>query len=75
LMMQGWTEPSSTLHPCVFAIHAHNITDPIGANANATITTSASEYQIQGNRRGFFAFIIYIIGLIPRLKQRPAHQE
>src|SRR4029077_2410674 len=40
-MMHGWTEPSSTLHPYAFAIAPHNITDPIGANANATIRKSA----------------------------------
>jgi hypothetical protein len=32
------------------AIAPHKITDPIGANANAPITRSASKYQIQGNR-------------------------
>jgi hypothetical protein len=50
LMMHGCTEPSSTLHPYAFAIAAHNMTDPMGANANATMTNSASEYQIHGNR-------------------------
>jgi hypothetical protein len=49
-MMHGCTEPSSTLHPYAFAIAAHNMTDPMGANANATMTNSASEYQIHGNR-------------------------
>ena len=33
--MHGCTEPSSTLHPYAFAIAAHNMTDPMGANANA----------------------------------------
>jgi hypothetical protein len=49
-MMHGCTEPSSTLHPYAFAIAAHNMTDPIGANASATMMKSASEYQIHGNR-------------------------
>jgi hypothetical protein len=48
--MHGCIEPSSTLHPYAFAIAAHNMTDPIGANANATMTKSANEYQIHGNR-------------------------
>ena len=48
-MMQGCTEPSSTLHPFAFAIAAHNMTDPIGANANATMTRSASQYHSHGN--------------------------
>ena len=48
-MMQGCTEPSSTLHPFAFAIAAHNMTDPMGANANATMTRSASQYHSHGN--------------------------
>jgi len=48
-MMHGCTEPSSTLHPYAFEIAPHKITDPIGANANAKITTSTSKYQIHGN--------------------------
>jgi hypothetical protein len=39
LMMQGCTDPSSTLHPFALAITLHNITDPIGANANTMIGT------------------------------------
>jgi hypothetical protein len=60
-MMQGCTEPSSTLHPYAFAMAPHNITDPIGANANAKITKSASRYQIQGNRLCGLPFIIAIL--------------
>jgi hypothetical protein len=37
------------LHPYAFAIAAHNMTDPMGANANATMRKSASEYQNHGN--------------------------
>ena len=48
-MMHGCTEPSSTLHRYAFAIAAHNMTDPIGANANAAMTKSASKYQNHGN--------------------------
>src|SRR5213080_4405575 len=48
--MQGCTEPSSTLQPYALAIQAHNITDPIGANANARIRKSASRYQTHGKR-------------------------
>ena len=48
--MHGCIDTSSTLHPYAFAIAAHNMTDPIGANANATMTKSANEYQIHGNR-------------------------
>src|SRR5262245_51515032 len=47
--MHGCTEPSSTLHPYAFAIAAHNMTDPIGANANAAMTKSDSKYQSHGN--------------------------
>jgi hypothetical protein len=49
------------LHPYAFAMAPHNITDPIGANANAPITRSASKYQIQGNRLCGVAFIIGIL--------------
>jgi hypothetical protein len=49
-MMHGCTEPSSTLHPYAFAIAAHNMTEPMGANANVTMTKSATEYQSHGNR-------------------------
>src|SRR6266699_1189535 len=59
--MHGCTELSSTLHPCAFAMAPHNITDPIGANANAPITRSASKYQIHGNRLSGVAFIIGIL--------------
>ena len=52
---------SSTLHPYAFAMAPHNITDPIGANANAPITRSASKYQIHGNRLCGVAFIIGIL--------------
>src|SRR4051812_31056060 len=55
-MMHGCTEPSSTLHPYAFAIAAHKMTDPIGANANAPITRRASKYQIHGNRLCDIAF-------------------
>src|ERR1700750_2795615 len=48
-MMHGCAEPSSTLHRYAFAIAAHNMTDPIGANANAAMTKSASIYQSHGN--------------------------
>src|SRR4029077_20671327 len=48
-MMHGCTEPSSTLHPYAFAIAAHNMTDPMGPNANATMTNSASIYHSHGN--------------------------
>src|SRR5215216_7248321 len=48
-MMHGCTEFSSTLHPCALAIAAHNMTEPIGANANATMTKSASVYHSHGN--------------------------
>jgi hypothetical protein len=48
--MHGCTEPSSTLHPYAFVIAAHNMTDPIGANANAAMTKSASQYHSHGNR-------------------------
>jgi len=47
--MHGCIEPSSTLHPYAFAIALHNMTDPIGANANATMTKSASKYHSHGN--------------------------
>ena len=47
--MHGCTEPSSTLHPYAFAMAPHNITDPIGVNANAKITKSTTKYQIHGN--------------------------
>ena len=57
-MMQGWAEPSSTLQPLALAIVAHSITDPIGANANATITKSASKYKTQGNLFGLFTIAI-----------------
>src|SRR5215472_5221899 len=60
-MMQGCTEPSSTLHPYAFAMAAHNITDPIGTNANATMMTSASTYQNHGNRLCPVAFISGIL--------------
>ena len=40
LIMQGWTEPSSTLQPCALAIQPHVITDPIGASATRTISAS-----------------------------------
>ena len=49
-MMHGCTEPSSTLHPNAFAIAAHNMTDPMGANANATMMKSANKYQSHGKR-------------------------
>ena len=48
-MMHGCAEPSSTLHPYAFAIAAHNMTDPIGAKASATMTKSASAYNSHGN--------------------------
>src|SRR5206468_7166449 len=48
--MQGCTEPSSTFQPYALAIQAHNITDPIGANANARSRKSASKYQNHGKR-------------------------
>jgi len=60
-MMHGCTEPSSTLHPYAFAIAAHNMTDPMGANANATMTKSASEYQSHGNRLCFLEFKMAIL--------------
>src|SRR4051794_38840488 len=58
--MHGCTEPSSTLHPYAFAIVAHDTTEAIGANANATIGRSASKYQIHGNRVCGLPFIIAI---------------
>jgi hypothetical protein len=61
VMMQGCTEPSSTLHPYAFAIAAHNMTDPIGANANALMTKSASTYQINGNRLRGLEFTMLIL--------------
>src|ERR1051325_5788042 len=60
-MMHGCTEPSSTLHPYAFAMPAHSITDPIGAKANATISTSASTYQNHGN---FLCGVAFIIGIV-----------
>ena len=60
-MMHGCTDPSSTLHPYAFAIALHNITDPIGAKANAKITASASKYKIHGNLLFGFAFTIDIL--------------
>lgn len=48
-MMHGCTEPSSTLHPYAFAIAAHNMTDPMGANANATMRKNANQYHSHGN--------------------------
>jgi hypothetical protein len=60
-MMHGCAEPSSTLHPCVLAIAAHNITDPTGAKANAMIAESASKYQIHGNRLCGFEFIMALL--------------
>src|SRR5215211_1438227 len=48
-MMHGCTEPSSILHPYAFAIAAHNRTDPMGVNANATMTKNTSEYHSHGN--------------------------
>jgi hypothetical protein len=39
----------------------HNITDPIGANANAAMMKSASTYQNHGNRLCGVAFIIGIL--------------
>jgi len=59
--MHGCTEPSSTLQPYAFAIAPHNITDPIGAKANATITNSASEYQNHGNLLCRVAFILAVL--------------
>ena len=47
-MIQGCTEPSSTLHPYALPIAAHNITDPIGANANKTISAKTSQYKTHG---------------------------
>ena len=46
--------------PVLFAIAAHKMTDPIGANANAPITRSASKYQIHGNRLCGLPFITAI---------------
>jgi len=60
-MRQGCTEPSSTLHPYAFAIAAHNMTDPIGANANATIMKSASQYHSHGNLLGGLEFTMAIL--------------
>jgi hypothetical protein len=59
--MHGCTEPSSTLHPYAFAIAAHNMTDPMGANANATMRKSASQYHSQGNLLYGLEFIIAIL--------------
>jgi len=47
--MHGWTEPASTLHLYAFAIALHNITDPMGADANAPMTKTASKYHSHGN--------------------------
>jgi hypothetical protein len=58
-MMHGCTEPSSTLQPYAFAIPAHNITDPIGANMNARITKSTSKYQIHGNL--LFGLVVIVV--------------
>jgi len=49
MMMHGCTDPPSTFHPYALAIAPHNITDPIGANANAAITKRASKDHIHGN--------------------------
>src|SRR6266508_3119016 len=50
LMMQGCTDPSSTLQPWELAIQAHVITDPTGANAKRTMKTSTIQYKIHGKR-------------------------
>src|SRR6266404_6154257 len=60
-MMHGCTEPSSTLQPYAFAIPAHNITDPIGANANAKIARRASKYKTHGNLLVGLAFIVAML--------------
>jgi len=65
LMMHGCTEPSSTLHPYEFAIAAHNMTDPMGANANAMMTNSARQYQNHGNLFG-----LPFINAIPNHRSR-----
>src|SRR5262245_28251012 len=59
-MTQGCAEPSSTLHPYAFAIAPHKITNPIGANANATMTKSASAYHSHGNLLRGLPFITAI---------------
>src|SRR5215211_6475839 len=59
-MMHGCTEPSSTLHPYAFAIAAHNRTDPMGANANATMTKNTSEYHSHGN---FLCGLLFITAI------------
>jgi hypothetical protein len=47
-MIQGCAEPSSTLHPYALAIAPHNITAPIGANADKTISAKISQYKTHG---------------------------
>ncbi len=59
-MMHGYAELSSTLHPYVLAIALHNSTDPIGANAKAVITNSASQYHTHGN---FLCGLAFITGI------------
>lgn len=60
-MIQGCTEPSSTLQPYALAMALHNITDPIGANAKAAIMKSARPYQSHGN---FLCDVAFIIGIL-----------
>src|SRR6266702_2596887 len=59
-MVHGCTEPSSTLHPYAFTIALHNMTDPMGANANATMTKSASKYHSHGNLLCGLPFMVSI---------------
>src|SRR4029079_3654889 len=62
-MMHGCTEPSSTLHPYALAIAPHNMTDPIGANANARMMKSASACHNHGNFLPAFSFMTVILDL------------
>src|SRR5262245_65522748 len=68
-MMHGCTEPSSTLHAYALAIAPHNITDPMGANANTTMTNSASKYQNHGNLLCGLPFMR--VNILRRLRRFP----
>src|SRR6516165_3348786 len=65
-MTHGCTEPSSTLQPYAFAMAPHNMTDPIGANANAPIRRRARKYQSHGN---LLWRVVFIIGTLNHTSQ------
>src|SRR6516162_3874005 len=68
-MMHGCTEPSSTLHAYALAIAPHNITDPMGVNANARMTKSARKYHSQGNL--LFGLPFMRVNILRRLRRFP----